>query len=56
MCVQVVWKAHAGEKVGVVVKRNGKPAVVEYSEMDKSAMERTDDYGKLVFGAGNICR
>jgi len=52
---QVVWKSHWGEKVGVVVERNGKPSVVEYSEMDTEACQQTDSHGKLVFGAGNIC-
>lgn len=50
-----VWKIQPGEKVGVVVKRNGKPCVVEYSEMDEKSCERQDADGKLVFGAGNIC-
>lgn len=50
-----VWKAQPDEKVGVVVKRGGKPCVVEYSEMDQQACERRDADGKLVFGAGNIC-
>lgn len=50
-----VWKAEPNEKVGVVVKRGGKPCVVEYSEMDQEACERRDADGKLVFGAGNIC-
>lgn len=50
-----VWKSEPGEKVGVVVKRGGKPCVVEYSEMDQAACERRDGAGKLVFGAGNIC-
>jgi UDP-N-acetylglucosamine pyrophosphorylase len=31
---QVVWKSHPGERVGVVVQKDGKPCVVEYSEMD----------------------
>lgn len=50
-----VWKSEPGEKVGVVVKRGGKPCVVEYSEMDTEACGRRDADGKLVFGAGNIC-
>lgn len=50
-----VWKAEAGEKVGVVVNRGGKPCVVEYSEMDEEACERRNAEGKLVFGAANIC-
>eukprot|EP00903_Cladosiphon_okamuranus_P019455 g17889.t1 len=58
-----VWKAEPGEKVGVVVKRGGKPCVVEYSEMSQEACERRETPsssasgggGRLVFGAGNIC-
>lgn len=44
-----------------MVKRGGKPCVVEYSEMDKEACERREapsaasGSGRLVFGAGNIC-
>ncbi|CAN0001897.1 unnamed protein product [Ectocarpus fasciculatus] len=55
-----VWKSEPGEKVGVVVKRGGRPCVVEYSEMEKEACERREGGangtgGRLVFGAGNIC-
>ena len=50
-----VWKAHPHEKVGVVALRNGKPCVVEYSEISKDMAEQTDANGRLVFGAGNIC-
>lgn len=50
-----VWKSHPEEKVGVVVKRGGKPCVVEYSEMSRESCERRNIDGKLVFGAGNIC-
>ena len=49
----------------MVVKRAGKPCVVEYSEMDKETCERREAAppagaapgapGRLVFGAGNIC-
>jgi UDP-N-acetylglucosamine pyrophosphorylase/protein-arginine kinase len=52
---KVVWKAAPEEKVGVVAKRNGKPHVVEYSEITKAMSEQKDAKGKLVFGAGNIC-
>lgn len=49
-----------------MVKRGGKPCVVEYSEMDQEACERREapsaaaasssgSGGRLVFGAGNIC-
>uniref|UniRef100_A0A7S2YGQ1 UDP-N-acetylglucosamine diphosphorylase n=1 Tax=Entomoneis paludosa TaxID=265537 RepID=A0A7S2YGQ1_9STRA len=49
------WKSHAHEKVGVVALRAGEPCVVEYSEITQEMAERTDDQGRLVFGAGNIC-
>jgi UDP-N-acetylglucosamine/UDP-N-acetylgalactosamine diphosphorylase len=52
---KVVWKAHAHEKVGVVASKAGKACIVEYSEITTEMAERTDDKGRLVFGAGNIC-
>lgn len=50
-----VWKSNPHEKVGVVALRDGKPCVVEYSEISKEMAEQTDANGRLVFGAGNIC-
>jgi len=50
-----VWKASPGEKVGVVAKKDGRPAVVEYSELDDARKNLCDASGRLVFGAGNIC-
>lgn len=52
---KVVWKAGAHEKVGVIAEKGGKPCVVEYSDITTGMAERTDDNGRLVFGAGNIC-
>jgi UDP-N-acetylglucosamine/UDP-N-acetylgalactosamine diphosphorylase len=52
---KVVWKAHAHEKVGVVAEKDGKPCVVEYSDISTEMAERTDENARLVFGAGNIC-
>ena len=52
---KVVWKAEPGEKVGVVAKRDGKPHVIEYSEISAEMAAQADGNGKLVFGAGNIC-
>ena len=52
---KVVWKAEAGEKVGVLGKRGGKNCVIEYSEMSKEDCALTDKKGKFVYGAGNIC-
>ena len=47
---KVVWKAEPGEKVGIFGKRNGRSAVIEYSEMTKEDCELTDANGKLVYG------
>lgn len=56
---KVVWKTSAHEKVGVIAERNGKPCVVEYSDISKEMAEAVDDdsttTGRLRFGAGNIC-
>jgi len=52
---KVVWKAEPGEKVGVVGKRGGRYAVIEYTEMKPADCELTDANGKLVYGAGNVC-
>jgi len=53
---KVLWKAHAHEKVGVMAEKDGKPCVVEYSELSMKMAEMIDgSTGKLVFGAANIC-
>ncbi|CAD5225846.1 unnamed protein product [Bursaphelenchus xylophilus] len=51
---KVVEKKVPSEKVGVICLENGKPTVVEYTELPKElAAERTDD-GKLKYRAGSI--
>eukprot|EP00656_Telonema_subtile_P004074 TRINITY_DN11852_c0_g1_i1.p1 TRINITY_DN11852_c0_g1~~TRINITY_DN11852_c0_g1_i1.p1 ORF type:complete len:535 (+),score=203.42 TRINITY_DN11852_c0_g1_i1:128-1732(+) len=52
---KVVWKAEPGEKVGVVGKRGGKFAVIEYTEMKEEDTLKMDGNGKLLYGAGNVC-
>ncbi|MBR2703856.1 MAG: UDPGP type 1 family protein [Clostridia bacterium] len=47
-------KANPAEKVGVFCKRNGKPGVVEYTEISKEMAERVDENGELVFGESHI--
>jgi len=47
-------KANPSEKVGVFCKRNGKPGVVEYTEISKEMAERVDENGELVFGESHI--
>lgn len=49
-----VVKANPSEKVGVFCKRNGKPGVVEYTEISKEMAERVDNNGELVFGESHI--
>jgi UDP-N-acetylglucosamine/UDP-N-acetylgalactosamine diphosphorylase len=50
-----VWKVSPEERVGVMAKRDGKPCVVEYTEIDEERMKLRDASGRLVYGAGNIC-
>jgi UDP-N-acetylglucosamine/UDP-N-acetylgalactosamine diphosphorylase len=53
---KVVWKLGPHEKVGVIAERDGRPCIVEYSEISTEMAERVDETtGRLVFGAGNIC-
>ena len=47
-------KANPSEKVGVFCKRNGKPGVVEYTEITQEMAERVDENGELVFGESHI--
>ena len=49
-----VVKANAHEKVGVFCKKNGKPSVVEYSEISEEMEERITADGELVFGESHI--
>ena len=49
-----IAKANAKEKVGVFCKRNGKPSVVEYSEITEEMAEETDANGELVYGESHI--
>ena len=53
---KVLCKSHAHEKVGVMAEKDGKPCVVEYSELSEKMAEMTDPLtGKLIYGAANIC-
>ncbi len=49
-----VIKACPQEKVGVFCKRDGKPSVVEYSEISKEMAEKTNENGELVYGESHI--
>lgn len=47
-------KANPHEKVGVFCKRNGKPNVIEYSEITDEMAEATDENGELLYGESHI--
>ena len=49
-----VVKANPSEKVGVFCKRNGKPSVVEYTEISKEMAEQVDENGELAFGESHL--
>ena len=52
-CKSIV-KANPHEKVGVFCKRNGKPGVIEYSEITDEMAEATDENGELLYGESHI--
>lgn len=47
-------KANPQEKVGVFCLKNGKPSVVEYTEISEEMANRKNDKGELVFGESHI--
>ena len=49
-----VVKANPGEKVGVFCKKNGKPNVIEYSEITEEMAEAKDAMGELLYGEPHI--
>ncbi|MBR3325553.1 MAG: UDPGP type 1 family protein [Clostridia bacterium] len=51
--VKSIVKAHPHEKVGVFCKRDGKPSVIEYSEISKDMAEELDENGELKYGESN---
>lgn len=56
IATKVVRKRNATESVGLILQKNGKPAVVEYSEIDKETTEAKDPKQPdvLKFRAANI--
>ena len=52
-CKSIV-KANPHEKVGVFCKRNGKPGVIEYSEITDEMAEAVDSNGELLYGESHI--
>ena len=49
-----IVKANPQEKVGVFCKKDGKPYVIEYSEISNEMAEKKDENGELVFGESHI--
>ena len=49
-----VVKAYPEEKVGVFCKRNGRPSVIEYSEISEEMANAKTDNGELVFAESHI--
>ncbi len=47
-------KAYPEEKVGVFCKKQGRPSVVEYTEITKEMAEMVDEEGNLVYGESHI--
>lgn len=48
--IKTVTKTSPEEKVGVICKLNGKPGVVEYTEITDEMANLRDEAGRLVFG------
>lgn len=49
-----VAKRDPGEKVGILVLMDGKPGVIEYSDLSDELSQARDDDGLLLLRAGNI--
>jgi UDP-N-acetylglucosamine/UDP-N-acetylgalactosamine diphosphorylase len=51
---KVVPKRDPREKVGILVRKNGRPAVIEYSDLPEPLCDEREPDGTLRFRAGNI--
>ena len=49
-----VVKKYPEEKVGVFCKKDGRPSIIEYSELPEKMAHETDENGELKFGESNI--
>ena len=49
-----VVKAYPEERVGVFCKKDGKPSVIEYTEISEEMANRLDEKGGLAFGESHI--
>ena len=49
-----VVKKYPEEKVGVFCKKNGKPSIIEYTELSDQMAHAVDENGELKYGESNI--
>ena len=49
-----VAKINPKERVGVFCKKDGKPSVIEYSELPEEMAEKRDENGELLYGESHI--
>ena len=49
-----VVKSYPEEKVGVFCKKNGKPSIIEYTELSTEMANDRDENGELKYGESNI--
>ncbi len=49
-----VVKSYPEEKVGVFCKKNGKPSIIEYTELSEEMANDRDENGELKYGESNI--
>jgi len=54
LATKVVLKRSPGEKVGIVARAGGRPALVEYSDLDPADAAKTDADGRLTYRLGSI--
>ena len=54
VAAKCIPKTSPEEQVGLIMAKNGKPSVIEYSELSKTLSELRNDDGQLVYGCANI--
>ncbi|CAG7614984.1 putative uridylyltransferase [Paenibacillus solanacearum] len=54
IATKAVEKAYPEEKVGILCLRDGRPSVVEYTDVPEEVMLQKDGKDKLLFGLGNV--
>ncbi|MEF3306014.1 UDPGP type 1 family protein [Paenibacillus sp. GYB003] len=54
IATKAAYKTHPEEKVGVLCLKDGRPAVLEYSEVPERLLYEKDAAGRLVYGLGNL--